>query len=151
MEPKESPYYMGNRDYLPTIIEFEYNNKIITQELPWDVNEEELMLSIYGGLSVYFGNINVLKTFEDFSKHINLQESKYNFKLEGDFRVTVKYDDRVYTTVIKKCWNTTNFDILKAIHGALLTLTWDNDQIYDAFGEFAADYLPIEQTKEENE
>lgn len=149
METKESPYYMGNRELPPIVLETEYSGKVITHELPWDAGEEHIMPALYSSLSVHFGNLPTLKMFEDYAKRIAPQVSSNKFALKDDFRLSMKSDNAVITTVIKPDWCVSNFDVLEAFRGALLALSWDNDQIYDMIGEFAADYLPKEKTKEE--
>ena len=149
METKESPYYMGNRELPPIVLETEYDGKKITHELPWDMGEEHVMLAFYSSLSVHFGNLPTLKMFEDYAKRIAPQVSSNRFALKGNFRLSMKCEHSVISTVIKTDWCTSNFDVLEAFRGALLALSWDNDQIYDMIGEFAADYLPKEKTEEE--
>lgn len=149
METKESPYYMGNRELPPIILETEYGGKMITCELPWDAGEEHIMPALYSSLSVHFGNTPTLKMFEDYAKRIAPQVSSNKFALKDDFRLSMKSDNAVITTVIKPDWCVSNFDVLEAFRGALLANGWNNDSIYDMIGEFVADYLPQEKTEEQ--
>lgn len=150
MERKDSPYYMGNRELPPIILETEYEGKKITHELPWDMGAEHIMPAFYSSLSVHFGNIPTIKMFEDYAKRIAPQVSANRFALKGDFRLSMKSDNSVIGVVIKPDWCINNFDVMEAFRGALLALSWDNDQIYDMIGEFTADYLPQEKTEKEH-
>lgn len=47
MKPKDSEYYMGNRDTLPTILTFKNHTTVITYELPWDAGADEILNAIY--------------------------------------------------------------------------------------------------------
>ena len=42
MEAKDSPYYMGNHECLPTEFTIKTTEHVVKQELPWDANMEEL-------------------------------------------------------------------------------------------------------------
>lgn len=154
METKESPYYMGNRDLLPIVIETEYNGIVMTHELPWDAGGERIMLAFYSSLVTYFGNEETLNVFADYAKRVNPYESKHKIELKSDFRISIKSDNNVLTTIVRKNWGITCFDVMRAFHGALLALTWDYDQVYDMIGEFAAEYIQYHvhtenETKEE--
>ena len=42
MEAKDSPYYMGNHECLPTEFTIKTTEHVVKQELPWDANMEDL-------------------------------------------------------------------------------------------------------------
>lgn len=148
MEQKDSPYYMGNRELPPIVLETEYGEKVITHELPWDMGEEHIMPAFYSSLSIHFGNIPTLKMFEDYAKRVAPQVSANKFALKDNFRLSLKSENAVSSIVIKPDWCTSNFDVMEAFRGALLAQGWDNDSIYDMIGEFVIDYLPKEKEKE---
>lgn len=48
MEPKNSEYYKGNHEVLPTTLSIKTDSKNIEIELPWDVNLDDLVHAFYG-------------------------------------------------------------------------------------------------------
>ena len=48
MEAKDSPYYMGNHECLPTEFTIKTTEHVVKQELPWDANMEDLCQAFYG-------------------------------------------------------------------------------------------------------
>lgn len=67
MEPKDSEYYMGNRDELPTILQVKTGHGVITQELPWDAGADELCQAFYTALvGMTFVPEGILQAMEDF-------------------------------------------------------------------------------------
>lgn len=67
MEPKDSEYYMGNSEQLPTVITFKNSNGIITFELPWDAGTDEILNAVYSGMvGLTFSPDGILKAMQDF-------------------------------------------------------------------------------------
>lgn len=67
MEPKESPYYMGNHECLPTEFTIKTTEHVIKQELPWDVNMEDLCQAFYGAcVAITFNPDTVLNAMKNF-------------------------------------------------------------------------------------
>lgn len=67
MEPKDSEYYMGNRDELPTILQVKTGHGVITQELSWDAGADELCQAFYTALvGMTFVPEGILQAMEDF-------------------------------------------------------------------------------------
>lgn len=67
MESKESPYYMGNEDCLPTELIIKTTDCVVKQELPWDVNMEYLCQAFYGAcISITFNPNTVLEGMKEF-------------------------------------------------------------------------------------
>lgn len=48
MEPKNSEYYKGNHEVLPTILSIKTDSRNIDIELPWDVSLNDLVHAFYG-------------------------------------------------------------------------------------------------------
>lgn len=69
MEPKDSPYYLGNFKSKPTILQVKTNETVITQELPWDVNADDMCQAFYTAMiGITFSPNGVLQAMEDFVK-----------------------------------------------------------------------------------
>lgn len=69
MESKDSPYYLGNRDTLPTILSLKHNSSVITVELPWDVSIDELLNAFVGAcVGVTFNEESVLKVMKEYAQ-----------------------------------------------------------------------------------
>ena len=67
MEPKDSEYYMGNREELPTILQIKTSNAVITQELPWDAGADVLIHAFYTAMvGMTFAPDGILQAMEDF-------------------------------------------------------------------------------------
>ena len=79
MESKDSEYYMGNREELPTILTLKNSNSIITFELPWDVNADEILNAVYSGMiGLTFNPDDVLQAMQDFvNNHKKIDEDNY--------------------------------------------------------------------------
>lgn len=82
MEPKDSAYYMGNFEQLPTIFQIKTNETIITQELPWDRGADELCQAFYTALiGIGFCSDGILHAMEDFvNDHKPIDEGDYETK-----------------------------------------------------------------------
>lgn len=82
MEAKESPYYLGNRDYPPTVLTLKMNGKVINTELPWDASLEDLIDAFYGSLvTVTFQPESVMQAMYEYSKeHQKETEESYDEK-----------------------------------------------------------------------
>ena len=51
METKESPYYYGNQNCPPTILEFKSHHAPISHiEMPWDASVEDVLQALYGAM-----------------------------------------------------------------------------------------------------
>ena len=79
MEPKDSEYYMGNRDTLPTILTFKSHNNVITFELPWDAGADEILNAVYSGMvGLTFNPDGILEAMQDFiNDHKKIDEGNY--------------------------------------------------------------------------
>lgn len=67
MEAKDSPYYLGNSECLPTELTIKTTEHVVTQELPWDANMEDLCQAFYGALvSITFSPDVVLDGMKNF-------------------------------------------------------------------------------------
>ena len=79
MEPKDSEYYMGNHDTLPTIITFKSHTNVITYELPWDTGADEILNAVYSGMiGLTFDPDGILKVMQDFvNDHKKIDEGNY--------------------------------------------------------------------------
>ena len=67
MELKDSEYYMGNRDELPTILSLKNSNGVITYELPWDAGANEIINAVYSGMvGLTFSPDGILEAMQDF-------------------------------------------------------------------------------------
>lgn len=69
MEPINSPYYLGNREMKPVIIEAKNSHVCISQELPWDANGEDLMNAFYTmGVGLGFDSESLLYEMKTFAE-----------------------------------------------------------------------------------
>lgn len=67
MESKESPYYMGNEDCLPTELIIKTTDCVIKQELPWDANMEYMCQAFYSAcIAATFDPNTVLEGMKEF-------------------------------------------------------------------------------------
>lgn len=67
MEAKDSPYYMGNHECLPTEFTIKTTEHVVKQELPWDANMEDLCQAFYGAcVAITFNPETVLDGMKDF-------------------------------------------------------------------------------------
>lgn len=67
MEPKDSEYYMGNREQLPTILSLKNSNGVITFELPWDAGADEILNAVYSGMvGLTFSPDGILEAMQNF-------------------------------------------------------------------------------------
>lgn len=67
MESKNSEYYMGNREQLPTIVTFKSHNNVITYELPWDADANDILNAVYSGMvGLTFNPDDVLQAMQNF-------------------------------------------------------------------------------------
>lgn len=79
MESKDSEYYMGNREELPTILTLKNGNSVITYELPWDTGADEILNAVYSGMvGLTFNPDDVLQAMQDFvNDHKRIDEDNY--------------------------------------------------------------------------
>ena len=79
MEPKDSEYYMGNREQLPMVLTLKNSNGIITYELPWDAGADEILNAVYSGMvGLTFSPDGILQTMQDFvNDHKKIDEGNY--------------------------------------------------------------------------
>jgi hypothetical protein len=69
MESKNSPYYLGNQDVLPTVLSLKHASSIVTVELPWDVNIDELLSAFVGAcVGVTFSERSVLRAMKEYAQ-----------------------------------------------------------------------------------
>lgn len=69
MEPKDSEYYLGNRDYPPTILSIKNDNKVINIELSWDAGLNDLLDAFYGALvTMTFHPDSIVEAMYEYSK-----------------------------------------------------------------------------------
>lgn len=82
MEPKNSPYYLGNYEQKPIIFQVKTNETVISQELPWDVGVDELCHAFYTALvGMTFPSSGILQAMEDFvNDHKPIDEGDYETK-----------------------------------------------------------------------
>ena len=67
MEPKNSEYYKGNHEVLPTTLSIKTDSKNIDIELPWDVSLDDLVHAFYGAcVAVGFNADSVAAVMYDF-------------------------------------------------------------------------------------
>ena len=67
MEAKDSPYYLGNKECLPTELTIKTTEHVVKQELPWDVSIEDLCQAFYGAcVSITFHPDTVLQGMKNF-------------------------------------------------------------------------------------
>lgn len=79
MEPKNSEYYMGNCNTLPTIITFKNRTNVITYELPWDAGADMILNAVYSGMiGLTFSSDGILQAMQDFvNEHKKIDEGNY--------------------------------------------------------------------------
>ena len=79
MELKNSEYYMGNHEQLPTIVTFKNHTNVITYELPWDAGADEILNAVYSGMvCLTFKPDGILQAMQDFvNDHKKIDEGHY--------------------------------------------------------------------------
>ena len=69
MESKNSKYYLGNLNELPTKLSFKTTNSVINIELPWDVSIQDLCQAFYTGcIGMTFTPESVANAMIEFGK-----------------------------------------------------------------------------------
>ena len=121
MEPKNSEYYMGNRDELPTILTLKNSNGVITYELPWDAGADEILNAVYSGMvGLTFDPDGILEAMQDFvNNHKKIDEGNYeDVHYEEEARITHKFnvDDKVKIINGPFSENTINGKILNVLY-----------------------------------
>lgn len=67
MEPKNSPYYLGNNDVLPTILSLKHHSSVVNIELPWDANMTDLLDAFVGAcVSVTFHQDGIIQAMKEY-------------------------------------------------------------------------------------
>lgn len=80
MEAKESPYYMGNKECVPTTLSIKTFDKVVNIELPWDVSTPDLVHAFYtAAVGVTFIETDVLKCMKEF---VESRENIFNYDRE---------------------------------------------------------------------
>ena len=80
METKDSEYYMGNNEVLPTILQLKTQYGVMTYELPWDADAECVINAMYSAMiGMTFPADGVLEAMKQFVKdHTEkIDESSY--------------------------------------------------------------------------
>lgn len=70
METKENPYYYGNPDCPPTILEFKSHHAPISHiEMPWDAGVEDVLQALYGAMvTASFQPTSILRCMKEFAE-----------------------------------------------------------------------------------
>jgi len=69
METKESPYYLGNRDCVPTMVSLKTSDTQVNIELPWDVSIEDLINAFYSAcIGITYQPQTVLRCMKEFAE-----------------------------------------------------------------------------------
>ena len=77
MEPKNSEYYKGNHEVLPTILSIKTDSSNIDIELPWDVNLNDLVHAFYGAcVAVGFSADSVATVMYEFGEEYCPEDKK---------------------------------------------------------------------------
>jgi hypothetical protein len=75
MEPKNSPYYLGNYDTLPTVLSLKHHSSVVNIELPWDANMTDLLDAFVGAcVSVTFHQDGVIQAMKDYAEDHLIEE-----------------------------------------------------------------------------
>jgi hypothetical protein len=76
METKDSPYYLGNRDCVPTLLSIKTADTQVNIELPWDVSIEDLINAFYSAcIGITYQPKTVLQNMKDFAdEHLDCLE-----------------------------------------------------------------------------
>lgn len=79
METNKNPYYYGNSDCPPTILEFKSHNAPISHiEMPWYANVEDVLQALYGAMvAATFQPTAILEGMKEFAEN-NLVVFKNN-------------------------------------------------------------------------
>jgi hypothetical protein len=70
MRTNDDPYYYGNSDCPPTILEFKSHDAPISHiEMPWDASTNDVLTALYGAMIVSgFHPIDILETMKQFAE-----------------------------------------------------------------------------------
>ena len=67
METKNSPYYLGNTECVPTMLSIKTTDKVINIELPWDVSTPDLVEAFYtAAVGATFIETDILQCMKEF-------------------------------------------------------------------------------------
>ena len=70
MEPKNSPYYLGNYDSLPTVLSLKHHSSVVNIELPWDASMTDLLDAFVGAcVSVTFHQDGVIQAMKEYAEN----------------------------------------------------------------------------------
>ena len=75
MERIDSPYYFGNKEMKPVVLQAKNSYSCITQELPWDLNSEDFIRAVYTlGVGLGFSAESILCEMKTFAEDNLLSE-----------------------------------------------------------------------------
>jgi len=139
MKKQESSYYLGNRDKLPVVLETEYNDKVVTSELPWDVSGTDLVHAFYSACRMYFSSDEIVKVMTRFVSN-NKEICDYNNPLTDNFRLTLKTSNIVFSITLKE-HESNMYDIMTAFHVTCVALTYSEQSIRPMIINYLQEYL----------
>ena len=79
MKNYDDPYYYGNFDCPPTILEFKSHDAPISHiEMPWDASVEDVLQALYGAMvAATFQPMSVLEGMKEFAEsNLGVLENK---------------------------------------------------------------------------
>lgn len=141
MENRESEYYLGGRNTLPTIVSVKISGITYEVELPWDTTGVDILEAVYHGLCL-----------NNSKKHVVLNAAIEFIKFTQN-----PNDDTEFTNLDEFCWRIENitfktsekiirlkFDssvvsyktIFTAMQSVLIGLGFETESEYDCFNMF---------------
>lgn len=146
----ENPYYLGNRDYPPTVLILQVGKETITQELPWDVAGINLTEAFYVALTHTFCEkdiLSVMSTVDD------AQLNKINLPhILDDTSLTIKTGNK--TTRIDCGAYVDVITLIRAYITATVSIGFSRDGIFEdlrGFAQARLEELDIIKPKEDVE
>lgn len=147
MEPKDSPYYLGNRQCPPTSFVFKNGYEVITQELPWDANSEDLGEAFFTAITHVFDEKQVLDAIKDFTPET--AHRLHNTRCISGIEMSIKSKENVITVEIEKYADINS--ILRAIITLCVGITYSRESAYETLHDIYERRMLIEEKPKEDE
>lgn len=149
MNKIDDPYYFGNNEFPPTILNFTVGFETITQELPWDISGDELTEAFVIDLLYLFDEKSILEVMKDFNPSVKSRPA-FNSKMLEEITIQVKTGDKNITLKLGKYCNIPI--LLHAFVTICIKLTFEIETAYKMINEYAEYRLEeLESCKKEED
>lgn len=147
---ENSPYYLGNREYPPVVLEFTCGSETITQELNWDVSGKDLTEAFVIAITHVFDEKVVLETMKNYGPEV-----KGRFMVDPkmiEITLSIKTGDENMTLKLGKYCDIQT--LLHAFVTICVKMTFSRETAYrmiNEYGEYRLEELETIKKPEELE